>query len=110
MSVLAYSELMRRITGIDERKLEKPFIILSKYNTTKNRMNILKELAKHEKIGIGKLLKNVHQNIGGGSYLTIQKYFMELEKEGILKKEIVDGKTLWSFSEQNKELKEYVMA
>ncbi|MBR9691241.1 hypothetical protein GOV06_00475 [Candidatus Woesearchaeota archaeon] len=109
MSVLAYSELLKRIVGIDEKKLEKPFIILSKHNTTKNRLNILKELAQNEKITVGKLLRNLHQNIGGGSYLTIKKYFLELEKEGLLKKEKIKNKEIWSFSEEYKDLKEFIL-
>ena len=109
MSVLAYSELLKRIANIEEEKLEKPYIILSKNNTTKNRLRVLKELARREKSTIGSLLKKTHQNKGGGSYLTIKKYFQQLEKEGLLKSERKNKKKVWFFSPEFKELKEFIL-
>ena len=109
MSVLAYSELLKRIVGIDEKILEKPYQIISKHNTTKNRLAVLKELARTEKNTIGRLLKNLKLNRSGGSYLTIKKYFLELEKEGLLKKEKVNKTEVWSFSEKYNDLKVFIL-
>jgi len=109
MSVLAYSEIMKKITGIDEKRLEKPFLILSRHKITKNRLKVLKELANHEKITIGKILKNLKQSRGGGSYLTIRDFFLELEKEGLLKREKINNKCYWSFSDKNIQLKEFIL-
>lgn len=110
MSVLAYSELLKRMTGIDEKSLEKPYLILSKHETTQKRLAILKELAKHERITIGRLLKGLHRNRGGGSYLTIKKYFLELEKEGLLKHENIGEKEIWSFSKNHEDFKNFIVS
>lgn len=109
MSILAYSELLKRITGISEDELEKPFIILNRNNTTKYRLEMLKSLAMHEPISIGKLLKSNKLPRGGGSYITIQRYFLDLEKEGLLQKNIENKKTTWSFSDKYKELKKFIL-
>jgi len=74
MSVLAYSELLKRITGIKDQDLEEPFRILSQNNTTESRLRIIKGLALHEPISIGKLLHTIGLPRGGGSYLTTRKY------------------------------------
>ncbi|MFT4304690.1 MAG: hypothetical protein ACMXX8_01230 [Candidatus Woesearchaeota archaeon] len=109
MTILAYSELLKRITGIDEKRLEMPFVVLNRNNTTKNRLSILKALAEREPITIGFLLQKSNQARGGGSYLTIRKYFESLEKEGLLKRSKIKSKTLWSFSEEYHELKKYIL-
>lgn len=108
MSVLAYSKLLEKITGIDEKDLEKPFIILSRLKTTPNRLKLLKNLANLEKSSIGGLLKNSNMNRSGGSYLTLKKYFLELEKEGILIRNKVGFKEEWSFSKENLILKDFI--
>ena len=109
MSVLAYSELLRRITGIDQETLELPFVILNKNNTTRKRLLIIKELAKKEKATIGQLLESVGLPRGGGSYLTIQDYFLSLEKEGLLQRTNVGKKVVWSFSEKHAPFKRFVL-
>lgn len=109
MSVLAYSELLKRILKIDERTLEKPFSILSKHNTTPKRLQILKELANQKSITIGKLLQELHRNKGGGSYLTIKRYFEGLEKSGLLTRNKTHQKEEWSFSEEYSGLKEFII-
>jgi len=109
MSILAHSELLKRNCGIDEKKLEIPILILNRNNTTKNRLKILKSLAHYEPITIGLLLQKSHQARGGGSYLTIRKYFESLEKEGLLKRIKIKTKTLWSFSEEYSHLKKYIL-
>jgi len=106
--ILAYSELLKRITGIKEQQLEEPFRILSRNNTTKMRMRVIKGLAQHEPTTIGKLLQELHFSRGGGSYLTIQKYFLDLKKEGLLEAEKRKTTTLWKFSEKGSELKKYM--
>lgn len=108
MSVLAYSELMKRIVGVDETKLETPFKILNNNNTTKTRLKILKELAKQDKATIGKLLKNSGHNRTGGSYITIKNYFLDLEKDGLLKKEKRGTIEEWSFSEKYEDIKVFI--
>lgn len=116
MSVLAYSELLRRIAGFDDSHLETPFKILSKNNTTPMRLRVIRALAIHEPISIGKLLQTVNLPRGGGSYLTIRKYFLSLEKEGLLerrrmgRKNTNKTKTLWIFSKKNEEFKKYILA
>ena len=109
MSVLAYSELLKRITGIKESELEKPFIILGKHNTTENRLKVLRELANHDKATIGFLLKRCKLNKSGGSYLTIKKFFEELEKDGLLKRHQKNKKQEWSFSKEFSSLKEFIL-
>lgn len=110
MSVLAYSELLKRIVGINEKALEKPFIILNRNNTTQNRLKVIKELAKTERATIGRLLKNLHQSRGGGSYITIQRYFLALEKDGLLRKYRENNKELWYFSKDYALLKKFIIA
>ncbi|MCD4666499.1 hypothetical protein K8R47_01665 [archaeon] len=109
MSVLAYSELLKRIFNIDENQFRKPYQILSRYNPTKNRIEILKQLALHDKITIGQLLKKTNHNKGGGSYLTIKKYFENLAKEGLLIKYQKKKKILWSFSEEYLDVKRFIL-
>lgn len=110
MSVLAYSELMRRIVGVEESELERPFKILSDHNTTSLRLAAIKELSRHESISIGKLLQTLKQPRGGGSYLTVRKYFMELEKTGLLVRTRVGNRTEWGISKKNEDFKRYVMS
>jgi hypothetical protein len=109
MSVLAYSEMLKRIAGVDKNKLERPFIILSKHNTTEKRLNILRRMAEHDGITIGKLLKLSHQNTGGGSYLTIQRYFKELQKDGLLDVKLKNNKHIWSFSDEYSDIREFIL-
>jgi len=109
MSILAYSEILKKVTGIDEKELEKPFIILSRHNSTPKRFKILRVLANNEKSTISSLLKKAKLNRGGGSYLTIRKYFQSLEKEGLLKKEKINKKETWEFSEEYNDLKEFIV-
>ncbi|MBI4451126.1 hypothetical protein HY642_04065 [Candidatus Woesearchaeota archaeon] len=110
MSVLAYSELLKRIAGINESQLEAPFKILSQNNTTKTRLAVIKGLANHEPISIGKLLQAVHLPRGGGSYMTIQKYFVSLQKAGLLDCRKIKNRTLWSFTKEGGELKRYILS
>ena len=110
MSALAYSELLKRITGINEKDLEEPFKILSQNNTTKSRLKIIKGLALQEPISIGNLLHKIGLPRGGGSYLTARKYFSMLEKSGLLEKEEVKSKTVWKFSKKGEYLKRYILS
>jgi len=110
MSVLAYSELLKRITGINEKDLEEPFKILSENNTTKNRLKIIKGLALHEPISMGNLLHKLGFPRGGGSYLTARKYFLMLEADGLLEKQKEKNKTIWKFSKKGEDLKKYILS
>jgi|GEM_PF-5402338 len=105
--ILGYSELLKRITGIDQKRLEMPMVILNRNNTTKNRMNILRDLVKYEPITVGLLLQKAKQPRGGGSYITIRKYFKCLEKEGLLKSKKMGAKTLWSISDEYSDIKKF---
>ena len=109
MTVLAYSELVKRIMNIDEKKLEAPFKILSRLRSTPHRLAILKELARSEQSTIGKLLQKTKHNKGGGSYLAIQSFFNELEKEGLLKKTKENKKTVWMFTPEYTDLREFIV-
>ncbi len=102
--ILGYAEMLKRITGVDQKALEKPYQILSRHVTSKKRLDVLKQLAKSEPASIGSLLKALGQNRGGGSYITIQNYFLELEKDGLL---VHDKK--WSFHEDYKDFKRFLM-
>jgi len=110
MSALAYSELLKRITGINEKDLEEPFKILSKNNTTESRLKIIKGLALYEPISIGNLLHKIGLPRGGGSYLTARKYFLMLAKDGLLEKEKSKNKTIWKFSKKGEYLKRYILS
>ena len=109
MSVLAYSELLKRITGIEEYELEIPFKILNKNNTTQNRLKAIKSLALQEPVSLGKLLSSIDMPRGGGSYITIRKYFQALEKDGLLQTKLDKGKTIWQFSKKGELLKKYIL-
>ena len=112
MSVLAYSELLKRIAGVNEQKLEEPFKILHNSNTTATRLKVIKTLAKYEPITLGKLLKIAGFPTGGGSYMTIRAYFYELEKKGLLKSSRrgkAMKKTYWEFTEKGEEMKKYIL-
>ena len=108
MSVLAYSELLKRITEIDENMLEQPFKILNATNTTPTRLKVIKALAIYEPISLGKLLQKVGLPRGGGSYITIRKYFLNLEHKGLLETVKENNKTRWKFSSQGEILKRYI--
>jgi len=108
MSVLAYSELLKRIVGVKTEDLETPFIILNKNNTTKNRLKVIKELSKKGKSTIGNLLKSVGLPRGGGSYLTIRNYFLDLEKQDLIRREKKRNKTFWMFTEKNEPLRKFI--
>jgi hypothetical protein len=110
MSVLAYSELLKRITGINEKELEEPFKILSQSHTTKNRFKTIKYLSLYEPISIGKLLHKIGLPRGGGSYLTIKKFFLSLEKKGLLQKEKDGMGYVWKFTERGDHLKKYLLS
>lgn len=109
MSVLAYSELLQRITGIDDHQLEEPFKILSQNNTTTSRFKIIKGLAVHQPISIGNLLQKLHFPRGGGSYLTTRKYFTSLEKDGLLEKDKIKNKTMWRFSGKGEHFLKFIL-
>ena len=110
MSVLAYSELLKRISGIDQEKLDQPFKILNSSNTTQNRLKAIKALAKHEPITLGKLLQAIGLPKGGGSYLTIRDYFYTLEDKGLLMSVEKKGKKFWKFTEKGDHLKRYILS
>ncbi|MBI2102372.1 hypothetical protein HYT55_00910 [Candidatus Woesearchaeota archaeon] len=109
MSVLAYSELLKRITGIDDHQLEEPFKILSQNNTTQSRCKIIKGLALYEPISIGNLLRKSELPRGGGSYLTVRKYFLSLEKAGLLEKYLLHNRAVWRFSKNGEHLRKYLL-
>lgn len=109
MSILAYSELMKRIAGIDEHNLETPFIILNRNNTTPNRLKVLKALAAKDESSLGKLLKHCKMNRGGGSYLTIKNYFRSLEDEGLLQRKKELNREIWSFSKKYEDIKKFIL-
>lgn len=108
MSVLAYSELLKRITGINERELETPFQLLNRNHTTKKRLEVLKGLAKHEPISVGKLLHSIGFPRGGGSFITMRNYFLALEKDGILERKKIKTKDIWQFSTKAEVLKRFI--
>ena len=109
MSVLAYSELLRRIAGIEQDDLERPFKILSRNNATRKRIEILKILASAEPISIGMLLQKSGLPRGGGSYMTIKRFFLALEKEGLLEHNIVRKRALWQYSASAELFKRYIL-
>lgn len=110
MSVLAYSELLKRITGIHDEELEEPFKILGRHNTTETRLAAIKTLARNEPISLGMLLHSAKLPRGGGSYLNIRKFFLELEKEGLLSRNEHGNKTEWAFSEKGALLKRFILS
>ena len=110
MSVLAYSELLKRIIGIHDEELEEPFKILGRHNTTKTRLTAIKTLARDGPVSLGMLLHSANLPRGGGSYLNIRKFFLELEKEGLLAKNECGNKTEWAFSEKGESLKRFILS
>jgi hypothetical protein len=109
MAVLAYSEIVKHILGIEERKIEKYFIVLTRNATSPLRFHALRELAKKEKSTVGGILHGLKENRSGGTYISISKFFENLEKEGLLKKHKTENRTYWEFSENAKEFKEYLL-
>lgn len=47
---------------------------------------------------------------GGGSYLDIRKYFIELERDGLLNRRMRAGKTEWEFSQKGALLKRFILS
>ncbi len=109
MSVLAHSELLQRIMGIEETALEKPFALLSKTRATQKRLAALRELAKKEPATIGQVLQALHENKGGGSYLTIRAFFRQLEEGGMLKHESINNRNVWAFSQAHLAMKKFIL-
>jgi hypothetical protein len=109
MSILGYSELIQRIYGIDKKKLERPFVILNRNNTTKKRLKVLQILAKNEPATLGQLLTTTKQPRGGGSYNALKNYFLDLEKEGLLIQNNIGTKTIWKFKEGLNEFKLFII-
>ncbi len=110
MSALAYSELLKRITGVRDEELEEPFKILARHNTTETRLAVIKALAREGPISLGMLLHSVDLPRGGGSYLTVRKYFTALERDGLLVRRTRMNKTEWSFSEKGTMLKRFILS
>lgn len=108
MTILAYSELLRRIGGIEEKKVEQFYKVIASHNITSLRYKALKNLAKQDKSTIGKLLQNLNVNKSGGCYITIKKFFLEMNKNGILDTVVVGNRTYWKFSDKAKHLKLYL--
>ena len=106
--MLAYSEILKRITGVEERNLEKYFRLLSESQLSPLRYSVLKQLAKQDKATIGSLLQSLDQHRTGGTYVTIQSFFTELAGKGLLEKVPVGRRNYWKFKEELSQLKQYL--
>jgi len=109
MSLLGYSELFQRITGVNIHSIEDVMLMLEETKTTSQRLKVLKALSHYEKTTISTLLKDLKMNRGGGTYLNIQKYFNLLKEKGLLISEKDGIKEYWSFSEKFYGIKLYLM-
>ncbi|MGM5487987.1 MAG: hypothetical protein ACQESG_03495 [Nanobdellota archaeon] len=110
MSVLSYSELLRRIANIDEQTLEKPYKILQRHTCTGNRLVVLRCLARQDRATIGQLLQKTGHNKGGGSYITIQRFFEALSTDGLLVSEKRGNRVYWKFAPEYHTIKEFMLA
>lgn len=109
MSVLAYSELFQRITGLNIRSIKDVMTLLEETKTTSLRLKVLKTLSHYDKVTISGLLKDSHMNRGGGTYLNIQKYFLLLEEKGLLVSEKSKTRVFWFFAPDFYDVKLYLM-
>ena len=108
MAVIGYSKLMKEIFSINVKTVEELFFELTDMKLSGMRIEILKKLSKHNNSNVSFLLRECGFNNTGGSYKTINKFFLELEDKNILVSNKVGKKTIWNFSERMKELKYFL--
>lgn len=107
MSFLAYSEIFGRAAGL-KKSTGDNFAILARNDTTKIRFKALCALAREERDTISAVLEKIGENRSGGTYLSIQSYFQNLQKENILQPEEVGRRTYWTFQPTAKDLQQYL--
>ena len=108
MSVLAYSELLKEITGINEEKAEEFFFRISNLSLSPLRSKCLKELVKKEKATVSSILKEMNETNCGGTYKSIKKFFNKLTDENIITKEKVGNRTYYKASKPAAEFFKYM--
>lgn len=108
MGFLAYTELVKLLTGIEERSLEKFFFTISKHSLTDLRFNTLKTLARLQRATVSHVLKEMKETSSGGTYISTKKFFTALEKDRILVREPVGRRTYWKFSEEAEDFPKYL--
>lgn len=108
MSILGYSEIVKKITGEDEYSFENIMVTLSKHSLSSLRIKALKELAKQKNSTITKILKRLKENTTGGTHISIKSFFINLEKENILSKEKINNRTYWKFTDKYKNFCKYL--
>ncbi len=110
MTFYAYSKINELLTGVKSFELEHIISQLSKYMFSNLRKNCLIKLSILEKATISKILKELKQNNSGGTFLTIERFFEKLEKEGILKKEKYGRRTYWTFTDRGQSLRKSLLS
>lgn len=107
MSFFAYSEIYGLILGA-KSSIHDKFLVLTRHDTTKIRFRALCYLAKVRRDTISNILEQIGENRTGGTYISLQTYFENLEIEKILEKQSIGRRTYWKFTDQAKDLAEYL--
>lgn len=108
MAILAYSELLKRISGVEEKKVELFYQLIAKYNITSLRYNAFKKLAELEPSTIGNILQSLDVNKSGGCYLTVKKFFLKMQEVDILEVRKIGNRTYWKFKDEARDLALYL--
>jgi len=101
MSVLGYSELMKKIFGITPKTLQGELSQLLKTKPTQKKIEVLRELASTKRATIGKLMKKKKMTYTGGSFNSMKTFFEELYQLKILQKEIIGRRTYYTFTKKS---------
>ncbi len=108
MAVLAQSELLKEITGIDESKTEEFFFRMDNIMMSPLRKKCLKRLIVVGKATVSSLLKDLGEANYGGTYQSIKGFFNKLVEEGILTKQPVGIRTYYCPSKPASEFMKYL--
>ena len=109
MSFFGHSKIVELLTGIKDYELQNNISLLSKYRFSELRHKSLRKLAELERSTIPSILKNLKENKSGGTYLTINRFFQDLQKEGILNTDTVGKRTYWKFSVNGQSFRKFLL-
>lgn len=101
MAVLGYSELLKEIYGINPHSLENEISKFLQSKPSNNKIRILKELKKSQRATISELLRHSLLPNTGGSFKSIRKFFEELVRLNILKKDTTVKRTYYYFNPES---------
>ncbi len=106
--MIGYTQLLKDILNLNKDSIEVQLEKLSSHHKLSPlRLKALKKLADIKKGTVSLILKEISENVTGGTYKTVLKFFLGLEADGLLKKKIVGNRKYWSYTEESADLEAY---